>query len=384
MPEPDVFLVVALSGRALAVAVRRSGRRAVVIDLFGDTDTRAHAEASLVVAGDFDAGFDGSAVLAAAECLAPAASPPRYGVAYSSGFEAQPELLAKIACGRRLYGNQPETLRRTKDPESFFPALDRLGIPFPAVSYAMPTDAAGWLVKRVGGSGGGHVRPVSERIAAKGTYFQRRVAGQSLGVSFLADGHAAFILGISEQWSTPDPGSRSYRFGGILRPAQIASAVAQDLRAVVDAIVREFGLVGLNSLDVIVRGDEFFVLEVNPRPGANLDVFDGTDPTGLFGLHIAACDGSLPRSWLPPRDSTAMSVLYADRPLLVPPETVWPEWVADRPAPGARIEPGAPICTVLAAGPTVDTVRQTIAARGTEIFDRLRDANGSSDRSAAE
>ncbi|MGH8704531.1 MAG: hypothetical protein ACREUO_03830, partial [Burkholderiales bacterium] len=96
MAEPDIYLLVALSGRALAVAARRAGRRAVVADLFGDTDTRASAEASLVVEGDFDEGFDAAALLAAAERLAPRASPPRFGLVYGSGLESHAQLLTQL------------------------------------------------------------------------------------------------------------------------------------------------------------------------------------------------------------------------------------------------------------------------------------------------
>jgi len=377
LPEPDIYLVVALSGRALAAAVRRSGRRAVVLDLFGDTDMRASAVASMTVAGDFGSGFDAPELLAAAERLAPAAAPPRFGFAYSSGLESHPDLLAQLADGRRLCGNAPEIVARTKDPRQFFSALDRLGIPFPAISYQPPANPAGWLMKRVGGSGGSHVEPApADAVAVCGSYFQRRVGGRSLGVSFLADGRRAFPLGVSEQWAAPQPGVHSYRFGGIMQPAGVGRGVARDLPAVLDVLVREFGLVGLNSLDLMVDGDEFHVLEVNPRPGANLDVFDGADPAGLFGLHVAACDRRLPDHWVPPPTATAMSVLYADRSVVVPRNIVWPDWVADRPAPGARIESGAPVCTVLAAEPTGDAVRRAIATRTAFVFSNLGNAGG--------
>jgi predicted ATP-grasp superfamily ATP-dependent carboligase len=376
LAEPEVYLVVALSGRALGLAVRRSGRRPVVLDLFGDADMRSGAEDSLVVDGDFDNGFEEAPLLAAAERLAPATLPPVYGLAYGSGFEARPDLLAKLAGGRRLYGNAPDTIARTKDPRVFFGLLDRLSIPYPEISYALPFDPAGWLTKQIGGSGGGHVeRARADAMPSPGCYFQRRLEGQSVGVSFFADGRGAFLLGFSEQWSAPKPGSDSYRFGGLLQPAEVSKRVADALPPVLDALVRELGLVGLNSLDLIVDGDAFYALEVNPRPGANLDIFDGGDPIGLFGMHVAACEGRLPRQWTPPSRATAMSVLYADRVLQVPVQIAWPVWVADRPAPGARIEVGAPICTVLAAESSRDAVREAIAARQTFVFAQLRDAD---------
>jgi hypothetical protein len=236
-------------------------------------------------------------------------------------------------------------------------------------------------MKRIGGSGGGHVAPARNGAAAGGgRYFQRKIAGLSVGASFLADGGRAFLLGFSEQWSTPN----SYRFGGLLQPAAISARVAAAIPAALDALTRELGLVGLNSLDLIANGDDFHIIEVNPRPGANLDIFDGADPAGLFGLHIAACEGRLPASWTPPAQATAMSVLYAERPLRVPRRLSWPDWVADRPAPGARIEGGAPICTVLAAAPSRTAVRAAIAARTADVFSRLPEAADSAMFAAAE
>jgi predicted ATP-grasp superfamily ATP-dependent carboligase len=377
LAEPEAYLIVALSGRALALAVRRSGRCAIVLDLFGDEDMRASADASLVVAGDFDAGFDADALVAAAEALAPAASPARVGLSYAAGLEARPQLLTRLAAGRRLYGNTPETVARTKDPRTFFALLARLGIPYPEISYTMPSDPARWLTKRVGGSGGGHVEPAEAGAApVPGCYLQRRIEGRAVGVSFLADGRRSFVLGFGEQWSSPRPGSAAHRFGGLLQPADVSRRVADAIPSALDALVGELGLVGLNSLDLIVDGDSFHVLEVNPRPGANLDIFDRDDSAGLFGWHVAACEGRLPAQWSPPPKTTAMSVLYADRALQVPTHLSWPSWVADRPAPGARIECGAPICTILAAGSSRPAVREAIAARTAFVFANLRDSDG--------
>jgi len=370
--EPDAYLVVALSGRALAAAARRSGRRAVVADLFGDADTRALADAIRVVEGDLDDGFDEAALVQAAEELAPAASPPRQGLVYGSGLESRPDLLRRLAQGRRLCGNSPETVARTKDPQYFFGLLDRLGIPHPAVSFAAPADARGWLLKHSGGAGGGHVMPAGAGAGAKaGRYFQRRAPGRPIGVSFLANGERALVLGCSEQWIAPQADTESFRFGGLLQPAGLDRRVAREILPLLDALVCALGLVGLNSLDMMVEEESMAVLEINPRPGANLDIFDDGDPAGLFGLHVDACAGHLPQRRSGPKTVTAMSVVYADRARQVPVDLVWPAWVADRPLPGARIAEGWPICTVLAAEPSADAARRTITERVDHVLAAL-------------
>jgi predicted ATP-grasp superfamily ATP-dependent carboligase len=374
LAEPAAYLVVALSGRALAVAAARARRRVCVLDLFGDTDTRSHAFDSIVVEGNLERGFDEAALLAAAERLAPASSPPAYGLVYGSGLEDRTRLLAKLCQGRRLYGNRPETIDLTKDPRAFFGLLDRLGIPHPAVSFSRPADPAGWLVKRIGASGGGHVAPAIAAAAEDrpDRYFQRRLPGRTVGASFLADGRRGLLLGFSEQWVWPGSGAASFRFGGALQPAPISDKLAKEIAALLDALVREIGLIGLNSLDMLVEGDGFAVIEVNPRPGANLDIFDGADPVGLFERHLRACEGELPGRRHAAPQAAAMAVVYADRPSLVPTGTRWPDWVADRPAPGARIEAGAPVCTVLASAPTAAAVRALADRRVAAVLSRLQ------------
>ena len=366
--DPESFLVVALSGRALAAAARRAGCSAHVLDLFGDMDTRALADACLTVDGSPENGFDPAALLRAAERLAPAAEPARYGLVYGAGLESAPDLLARLAEGRRLYGNSPAAVARTKDPRQFFALLDRLGLPHPTTTYAPPADPTGWLAKQVGGSGGAHVVPAVSTPAA-GCYYQRRAPGRPVGASFLADGRRAFLLGFSEPSAAP--GAESFRFGGLLQPAALAGSVANGVPGMLDALVRELGLVGLNSLDMMVDGEDAAILEINPRPGANLDIFDADASAALFGLHLAACRGRLPQRWTPPREVTAMAVVYAEHPLRVPLDLEWPAWVADRPAPGAAISRGWPICSVLAGAPTAEAARQALATRTTWLLSKL-------------
>lgn len=375
MAEPAAFLAVAMSGRALATAARRAGRRAFVLDLFGDSDTRASAVDSRIVAGDLAQGFDAEALIAAAADLAPPRTPPQVGLVYGSGLEDRPALLARLCEGRTLFGNRPETVAATKDPQNFFSTLDRLGIPCPAISFTPPERPEGWLVKRIGASGGSHVAPAAAALAARpDRYFQETVPGRPIGISFLADGQRALPIGQSEQWPWRGAAGR-FLFGGAFQPAPLASAVRKQIPELLEAITRAFGLVGLNSLDMLVDGDHYRVIEVNPRPGANLDIFDGSGPMPLFEAHLRACRGELPPGWPGAARATAMAVVYAERDARVPAGLDWEGWVADRPAPGARIGAGAPVCTVLAEAATAEAVRLLIDERVASVLSRLAPDN---------
>ncbi|MDT9047034.1 hypothetical protein RSW36_28355, partial [Escherichia coli] len=68
--EGGAILIAAQSGRALAQAARRAGFRPFVLDLFGDEDTLALAEAHCALPGRFGAGTrDRAGVLAGLDAL---------------------------------------------------------------------------------------------------------------------------------------------------------------------------------------------------------------------------------------------------------------------------------------------------------------------------
>jgi predicted ATP-grasp superfamily ATP-dependent carboligase len=174
-----------------------------------------------------------------------------------------------------------------------------------------------------------------------------------VSVSFLADGQKAAVVGFAEQMTTPALGA-PYRFGGLAQPAKLGPRARQDFSQWVAALAPALGLVGLNSLDAMADGDDLAVLEINPRPGANLDVFDGAVAGHLFAHHVAACGGQLPALSTRNAAARALAVLYADLPLVAPDIDAWPDWIADRPMAGTVIPHGAPVCTVMADAPTAD------------------------------
>ena len=362
LPDPQEVLIAALSGRALAAAARRAGYALRVLDLFRDLDTRRLAVSSRQIAGDVVRGFDAEDLLAAAR-----AEGTTLPLVAGAGFEDRPELLARLSRVRRLLGNPPETVARLKDPRAFAALAESIGVAHPAIRLSPPPEPFGWLAKRVGGSGGWHIRPAAKAGGRKpGTYFQRRVKGRSISAQFLADGRAMRLLGFSTQWPAGRGGS--FLFGGALRAAEIEADAAARIDEVLVELVRATGLIGLNSADFLLDGRTLTLLEVNPRPGATLDIFDGGTQPGLFTLHVAACDGRLPSTWQPSGGAAACQILYAPRALEIPAGIRWPRWSADRPAPGTAIGRGEPVCTLLARGRDPDRLRARLNERASAVL----------------
>lgn len=367
--EGSALLIAAQSGRALAAAARRAGLVPLVADLFGDADTLELAAAHRFVRGRLGRGLIATSVTEGLEALAAAAPCPILGLVLGSGFEVRPRLIAELDRRFGVLGASAEAVRRLKDPLELAALLSRIGAPHPEVRVDPAADPAAWLVKRRGGSGGSHVGPASTGALPSGTYLQALVPGRPISIAFLADGSRALIVGVSEQWSAPSRASR-WRFGGAVEPADLAEPVCLQATAAIEAIVREVGLVGLASADLMVEAGRWWLLEINPRPGATLDILD-RGPVPLLQRHIEAARGRLGAALPAPPGAAGTQIVYAGEPIAAVPPIAWPAFVLDRPRPGTRIRAGAPICTLAARAQRPALVRARLAAREAAILAML-------------
>lgn len=362
-PTGDL-LVATFSGRSIAASARRAGYRPLVADLFADNDLRDVAADVRIVHGDFVEGFDGADLLAALEALTEGRAP--VGVVCGPGFEDRPELLEAIAARWRLLGNTGDTVRRLKDPQGFAALCAGLGIAHPETRLEPPKNAAAsdWLAKRVGAAGGLHIGFLGTRAAAPDRYYQRFVAGARRSALFVASGGKAVVLGFSEQWPSPSE-TEPFRYGGACGPIELGTATASAMSRAVEAIAAKIpALVGLGSADFIVpETGEPFLLEINPRPGATMDVFERDGTPALVELHLAACEGRLPEAPLRPGGVRAAGFAYCGVDEVTIGEIAWPDFVSDRPVPGTTIRRGEPLFTLKADGASADDAITLFGAR---------------------
>ncbi|MGZ8248841.1 ATP-grasp domain-containing protein [Methylomagnum sp.] len=364
---PERLLIVSCSARMLVRSAARAGFRPVALDLYADADTQEYAEVAVPLVPD-QVGFDAGYLLATAARLAPA---ERYPLVYGSGLDIAPDLLERLAAGRELLGNPPETVRLLRTPERFFELLRQLDIPFPEVRFQPPTDPALWLVKAGCGEGGKGVRFCAQKTpASAGEYYQRRVSEPPMSALFLADGERARIIGFNTLWTASQQG-RPFLFVGAVNRAELAPEQRGQVRSCVARLVRALGLKGLNSLDFMRDGDTCRALEINPRPSATMALYDRDFPVGLLEAHIRACRGRLGDGAPMGRAVRAFRAVFAPRAFTVPEAVDWPGWCCDRPAPGTRFDTGQPVCTVEADGANLAKVGSLLARRATEVFERL-------------
>ncbi len=366
----QAILIAALSGRALAASARRAGYEPFVVDGFGDADTASLSAELRVAPQVLRRGFTAKSLLPRLDEVTEAALCEGHipmGIVLGAGFEDRPRLIEAISRTQQLLGCPAQSVFACKDPGTFFNMLGDKGVRFPETRLEPPAaeESAGWLSKRIGGSGGRHVRRMSEsRAGRRLRYYQREVAGTVVSATALASLLGA-AFAFAQPWCAPAE-REPFRYGGIVGIDELDADLEARLIDIGRSLIASLALVGLVSFDFIVDdAGEIHLIEVNPRPGASLDIFDD-DAGTLFAAHVAACTGRdgvalVQAKWRPrPR---AAAYLYADAgPVSIARED-WPDWVADRPVAGSKIPAGAPVATVIGEGANAREAAQSCRER---------------------
>src|SRR5205823_12095896 len=119
-------------------------------------------------------------------------------------------------------GKPPEVVTAVKNPRAFAKLLAEVGLPYPRIADS-PSPSRKWVRKRIGGTGGTHIRPAGSAPPrdGEGWYYQEVAPGRPLSVLFVANGRSAAIIGFSRQWAAPGP-ETPFRYGGCVAPAAVS------------------------------------------------------------------------------------------------------------------------------------------------------------------
>ncbi|MGH1418154.1 MAG: ATP-grasp domain-containing protein [Hyphomicrobiaceae bacterium] len=376
MTSPASILIASFSGRALATSARRAGLRPLVVDAFGDVDTRQVADKIRVLPGAFQHGFRAKTLLPALRDLTEEATSSLVGLVLGSGFEDKPRLIATLAKNFKLLGCSSDTVRACKNPFHLHDALTKHQIPTPPVANAPPNGSTRrWLRKHIGATGGGHISDAATADPSHpNTYVQGYIQGRSISALCLANGAQGRcdVIGFSEQWCTPTE-HQTFRFGGGVGPIELSDDMSDAISRNAEKLSLEFQLQGLVALDYIATEDQTaHLIEVNPRPSATLDLFE-TNTGDLLTAHIRTCQGASTHTLVPSKTNTsrASSYLYADHGPVSIKDLSWPAWCCDRPSVGTKIPRQGPIATITAQADAPKAAKKLCQTRLGELCDMI-------------
>jgi predicted ATP-grasp superfamily ATP-dependent carboligase len=357
------ILLVGISVRAMAESAVHSGYATIALDAFGDQDLRILSE-SYSLQHDFHTTYSPKALCEASRSLAFDA------VAYTSNLENHADILARFTDSHRIIGNSPQAVQLVRHWPTLFAKLTQAGFSVPETIFAGDSREIDhrrqWLAKPLL-SGGGHgiefVTP--DNYCIPGFMLQEYIPGKPCSASFVSNGHESVLLGITEQLiGLHQFGSQGFRYCGNVLPLPELGEPADGVKILEQAnnlaafLTQEYGLIGVNGMDFILKGDRVYLTEVNPRYSASMELIERAYELPIFHLHMQAIlEGRLPEFGFAAlsknRKFFGKAVLFAERNAGVPDTRSWPEQdIRDVPLSGAKLPKGGPICTILTHNPT--------------------------------
>lgn len=385
------------TARAVSHSLHRAGIRVAVLDRFGDEDLIGHRihhthpiRSREFLRVDWPRAVEGSGA---------------YGWLYTGGWENSPRHLKQISNTLTLFGNSAETVTEVRNPQVVSSWLTSVGFPSAwNFDEHLPSTPGNWILKPRKSVGGQHVRRLSSsngngnfiwnRWRKRGGVIQREIFGQPLGISFLAknvsgEQNAApstcILLGVCQSL-TCYASLQSHEFGycGSIGPLSLESNIRKDLERLGVELTNRFNLRGVFGVDAIRVGGEIWILEINPRFSASMELIERHANRSLMQLHMASFDSSwnhteaannirqrtVPKStdllpeqpaktvaqqltgkaiqYVPKGDAWIVGEGFVESARQANRQCDWP-LIADIPRTGTRLLPGQPAFTVFAS-----------------------------------
>jgi predicted ATP-grasp superfamily ATP-dependent carboligase len=373
MAEP--LVIAGASTRAAAFSALAAGFEPLCLDLFADVDL--HARCRVLRLDDYPQ-----------ELAAMAGSLPPAPWMYTGALENYPGVIDAISHTRPLWGNPSAVVRQARDPRRLAAALHGSSWRFPTWQRAAPLGKPGsWLVKADRSAGGAQVKRWDGSGQAKdrrrGWYYQQHVDGLPCSAVYVAAGGTAQWLGASQQLiGTAWSGASGFRYAGSLGPLPLEPDDHASLAELGERLARSFGLVGLFGVDLVIGDERRWVIEVNPRYTASMEVLERSGRFSMVACHATACRDDL----LPPEPhfSNAFhgkAILFARRDVAVTHDFVSQALaanqqlalpaVADIPQPESLLKAGWPVMTLLTQAASHAELVEQLQLQAAAWFERL-------------
>jgi len=373
------LLLIGASVRALASWFVKAGYRPLGMDLFGDRDLRAICPVRRIAFADWPDGI-----------LKKCDDFPGVPIVYGGGLENAPQLLDQLAHRHPILGNRGQSLKISRDPAHWVPCLVHAGVQVPEFlpgpanpgHDVSPLGEGPWLIKPYRSGGGKNIREgLLGQSIPQGYFAQKRISGTGVSLSFfLGPGGGRAFLGAYEMPNIPALAAPDFGYRGSVVFRGLPLVMGQLCQVLAKVLKEKMGLRGLVGVDAIRKDGQLWIIEINPRPTASMELSDPLGGANLARWHVAGFLGaSYELEKNTPREKPqGKAILYAEKDFAFPgefdQETIEKNFsvrFADIPQPLEPMGKGEPVLTILVEEPDPGRMIERIEAAVGELKKRF-------------
>jgi predicted ATP-grasp superfamily ATP-dependent carboligase len=202
-----------------------------------------------------------------------------------------------------------------------------------------------FILKPIQGSGGYGIKnweKKDENIDLKEFILQELIEGLNISVSVLSTGSQSHTILTSEQIiGEVNLGQKEvYGYCGNIAPLLDDKGAAR----IGEDVINYLSLVGSNGVDLILRNDDLFLIEVNPRLQGTFECAEASLGINMMKAHMEACNGVMMNIPKPKKFAVKMIIHNMQRSIV---GDLSFKGVYDVPKENVIIEKGEPVVTVI-------------------------------------
>ncbi len=317
-----MILIISFNARAIAQLARKLGLEIIVVDFWGDQDLLSLVDKVYTV---FKPEFKSYQAFRDQklneEKLVDLASQVICtekidAVLIGSGLDDRPDLWKKINSMVPILGNSPDCIKTVRNLLAIHRSLKKNNIKFPLTQFVKDitqihefTDQIGFPcvfkpLKTLGGMGIRLIRNESDLFyflkkdsdLLNKYYIQEYIRGENISATIVGNKSNFKVLSINKQligikkYGTNLP----FKYCGNIIPLNCPINIAQKIENVSIKISKKFKLTGIFGIDFVLKENEPFFMEINPRFPGTIELLAMISELNPVKLHLDAIQGIIP------------------------------------------------------------------------------------------
>jgi len=305
-------------------------------------------------------------------------------VILTSGFDDSPDIWKKIENTRFVIGNSAKTIENVRNLKKLTNFCKKINIKVPDYIEFEKDDTKSLnfpIILKPSATGGGvnierfnnsdELNSFLKKNTPNINYIlQEFIDGIDISATISCNGKEASVLAITEQLLGLDflGADSKFLYCGNFIPFNVEPKILEEITRISKEITSEFNLQGINGLDFILKNDEVYLIEVNPRFPGTMELIELITDENLFQEHVkGSFFGEISKETFIKNKVGIKFIIYAPKDLKIG-DLRSIDGVHDITKINKLVKKGDPICSILIMGDNRENVWKIARKKVNQVY----------------